>query len=223
MVAAMFAAFTDTVNTQMNWGASFIINDFYMPFVSKNKSQQHYVFVSRLCMFLIIFSSVLISMKLKSILDIYKYLAVIGGAAGTVSIIRWYWWRVNPYSELSAIAASLIIGNMLEIFLPNKPGQDLFAVRALINIGVVGVIWVVVTILTSKTPGNKTIEFYKKMKVGGPGWAKVRKLTGVEPVKNEFRNNIVGWISCVIMIYAVLFVIGKLLFQQWLSALVLLS
>ncbi|MEN6385048.1 MAG: hypothetical protein ABFD79_07595 [Phycisphaerales bacterium] len=220
MVAAMFAAFTDTIDTQMNWGASFIINDFYMPFVSKNKSQRHYVFVSRLCMLLIILTSILISMKLKSILDIYKYLAVIGGAAGTVSIMRWYWWRVNPCSELSAIAASLLIGNMLEIFMPNKPGQDLFAVRALINIGTVGVIWVVVTIFTSKTPGNKTIEFYKKMKIGGLGWAKVRKLTGVEPVKNEFRNNIVGWISCVITIYAVLFVIGKLLFQQWLSALV---
>lgn len=218
MVAALFAAFTDTVDTQMNWGASFVVNDLYMPFVSKNKSQRHYVFVSRLCMLLIVAVSILISTRLKSILEIYKYLAVIGGAIGTVSIIRWYWWRVNPYAELSAIVSSLLIGNMLEVFLPNRQGHDLFAARALVNIAAVMLIWVTVAVFTSKTPSKKTIEFYKKMKIGGLGWAKVRELTGIEPVKNELRNNIIGWLSCVVTIYAVLFCIGKLLFHQWLSA-----
>ncbi|MFA6175809.1 MAG: hypothetical protein WC765_04435 [Phycisphaerae bacterium] len=219
MLAALFAAFTDTVDTQMNWGASFVINDLYMPFLGKNKSQKHYVFVSRLCMLFIVISAVLISARLDSILNIYKYLAVIGSAIGTVCIVRWYWWRVNPYSELSAIVASLLIGNLLEILLPSTPGHDLFAIRALANIVAVLIVWVVVTIFTCRVPSEKTIEFYKLMKIGGPGWAKVRHLTGIEPVKNELRNNVIGWASCVITIYAVLFCIGKLLFQQWLSAL----
>lgn len=220
MLAALFAAFTDTIDTQMNWGASFIINDFYMPFVNKNKSQKHYVYVSRLCMLFIVIAAILIAARLTSILDIYKYLAVIGGAIGTVSIARWYWWRVNPYSELSAIAASMVIGNVLEIYLPSTPGHDLFAIRALLNIAAVLVIWIAVTIFTARAPSGKTIEFYKLMKVGGPGWTKIRQLTGIEPVKNELRNNIIGWASCVITIYAVLFCLGKLLFQQWLSALI---
>ncbi|MEN6383914.1 MAG: hypothetical protein ABFD79_01820, partial [Phycisphaerales bacterium] len=134
MLAALFAAFTDTIDTQMNWGASFVINDFYMPFVNKNKSQRHYVFVSRICIFIIIIFASLIAVKLTSILNIYKYLAVIGSAVGTVCIARWYWWRVNAFSELSAIAASLIIGNALEIYLPSTDISDLFAVRALVNV-----------------------------------------------------------------------------------------
>jgi SSS family solute:Na+ symporter len=219
MLAALFAAFTDTVDTQMNWGASFVINDFYMPFVNKNKSQRHYVFVSRICMLIIVISATLIAVKLTSILDIYKYLAVIGGAVGTVLIARWYWWRVNAFSELSAIAASLIIGNALEIYLPSTDAHDLFAVRALINITAVLIIWVIVTILTSRAPSQKTFEFYKMMKIGGPGWAKICRITGIEPPANELRNNVIGWASCVITIYAVLFCLGKLLFQQWLSAL----
>lgn len=220
MLAALFAAFTDTIDTQMNWGASFIINDFYMPFVKKNKSQQHYVFVSRICMLIILVFATMIAVKLTSILNIYKYLAVIGSAVGTVCIARWYWWRVNAFSELSAIAASLIIGNALEIYLPSTETNDLFALRALINIVLVLIIWIVVTILTTRTPSEKTFEFYKLMKIGGPGWARIRRLTGIEPPVNELRNNVIGWASCVITIYAILFCLGKLLFHQWLSALI---
>ena len=223
MLAALLAAFTDTVDTQMNWGASFVINDFYMPFVSKNKSQRHYVFVSRICMLIIVISATLIAVKLTSILDIYKYLAVIGSAVGTVCIARWYWWRVNAFSELSSIVASLVIGNALEIYMPSTDAHDLFAARALINIAAVLIIWVIVTVLTSRTPSQKTLEFYKSMKIGGPGWAKVRRITGIEPPANELRNNVIGWISCSIAIYSVLFLIGKMLFHQWSSALISLA
>jgi SSS family solute:Na+ symporter len=217
MVAAMLAAFMSTIDTHLNWGTSYLINDFYRPFISDNKSTRHYVFVARIGMILLTITALIITTKLYSVLGAYKYLGVIYGGIGTVMIARWYWWRVNPYSEISAIITSLIVANLLHLMLPSTSGADLFAVRVFITVILVTAVWVTVTFLTSKeTPNKHTIAFYSKMRISGPGWKRVRKLAGVEPDAGEFTRSLVGWLSCVVFLFSVVLGIGKFLFHLWL-------
>ena len=216
MVASMLAAFMSTIDTHLNWGTSYMVNDFYKPFVNSKRKVSHYIFVSRILMFGLIIMALLLASKLSSILAAYKYLSVIFGGIATVMIARWYWWRINPWSEISAIRASLIVGNLSQLFLASSDGKDLYAVRLVVTILAVTATWVTVTCLTSsKKPTIHLINFYQKMQIPGPGWEKVRNLAGCEPEKSELIINFTGWISCVVFIYSLTLGIGKLLFHHF--------
>jgi SSS family solute:Na+ symporter len=205
-----------TIDTHLNWGASYMINDFYQPFISRNKSPGHYVFVSRIVMILLTAIALVVTTKLTSIFGAYKYLGVVFGSIGTVMIMRWYWWRVNAYSEIAAIVTSLIVANYVQIKLPSRPGADFFAVRVVITVSAVALAWVTVTFLTSKrTPDEHTAAFYSKMRVGGPGWRKVREFTGVEPGKGEFTRNLMAWLCCVVFLFSLTLGFGKFIFHEW--------
>jgi SSS family solute:Na+ symporter len=218
MVVSMFAAFMSTIDTHMNWGASYIVNDFYQPFLSSKKSIRHYIITSRILTCLLMIAAMLIATKLPGILETYKYISVIFGGIATVMIAQWYWWRVNPCSEISAILASLVIGNLTQMIFPSSAGKDLYAVRLVITVFLVTLTWVTVTFLTSpKQPSKHLIDFYSRMKIPGPGWKKVRVLAGIDPEKSELIYNFAGWISCVIFIYSLTLGIGKLLFQEFLA------
>lgn len=217
MVTALLAAFMSTVDTQLNWGSSYLLNDFYRPFISKNKTAKHYVMASRVFMVLLTVIGLLIAVKLTNILGAFKYIVVLYSGIGTIMIARWYWWRVNAYAEISAIVATLIVANCAAIMLPGTPEKDLFAVRILITITVVTIVWIIVVLATSKKPAKQAIEFYSKMRIAGPGWKKVRQMTQIEPIKGEFKQNLFAWFSCTVFLYSLLLGIGKLIFHQWLS------
>ena len=224
MVASLLAAFMSTIDTHLNWGTSYVVNDFYRPFINKNKSTKHYIAVARIAMLLFTAIALIITTKLTSVLGVYKYLGVVFGGVGTVMIARWYWWRVNPYSEIAAITASLIVANFLEVKLASTAHADLFAVRVVITICTVTLIWVVVTLLTSeKTPDKHTIMFYSKMKIPGLGWKKVRELAGTKSKPQEFIENLIAWLVCVIFIFSLMLGIGKILFHEWASGLACLG
>ena len=219
MVASMLAAFMSTIDTHLNWGTSYIVNDFYKPFINSKKSMAHYILISRILMFALMITALLVASRLSSILGAYKYLSVVFGGIATVMIARWYWWRVNPFSEISAIIASLIIANLLQLILTSYNGKDLYAVRLVITVSLVTVTWVTVTLLTC--PGKPTkhlVDFYAKMRIAGPGWKKVRKLAGIDPEKSELIHNFLGWISCIVFIYSLTLGIGKLLFRKFVPA-----
>ncbi|HUT29260.1 MAG TPA: sodium:solute symporter family protein [Sedimentisphaerales bacterium] len=216
MVASLLAAFMSTIDTHLNWGASYIINDFYKPFINPGKNAKHYVFVSRIGMVMLMMAALLVTTRLSSVLGAYKYLGVMFGSIGTVMIARWYWWRVNPYSEIAAIVASLIVANYLQIVLPSTPGADLFAVRVVLTITVVTAVWVLVTFLTSKqTPDPHTLAFYTKMRIPGPGWKKVSRAAGVKPIAGEFTQNLIAWLLCVVFIFSATLGLGKFILLQW--------
>ena len=217
MVASMLAAFMSTIDTHLNWGTSYMVNDFYKPFINSGKKVSHYIFISRILMLALMITALLLASRLSSILAAYKYLSVVFGGIATVMIARWYWWQVNPWSEISAIAASLIVGNLSHLFFASSDGQDLYAVRLVVTVASVTCVWITVTCLTSSSkPGRHIIDFYRKMKIPGPGWKKVRDLAGCEPEKSELLINFIGWISCVVFIYSLTLGIGKLLFHEFL-------
>jgi len=223
MVAAMLAAFMSTIDTQLNWGTSYLINDLYHPFIRQHASGRHYVAVSRISMLLLTLIFLIVTSQLRSILGVYKYLGVLTSGLGTVMIIRWFWWRVNPWSEISALLSAFVVGNLLEFTLPSIPGRDLFAVRVLITVTTVTVVWVVVTFLTSKEPGRQTCEFFRRMRIAGPGWKKISQITGVMQKKGELKTAFLLWFTCTVFFYSTLLAIGKLIFTQWLWAAAYLS
>jgi SSS family solute:Na+ symporter len=216
MVASMLAAFMSTIDTHLNWGTSYIVNDFYKPFINSKKSVRHYILISRILMFALMITALLVASRLSSILGVYKYLSVVFGGIATVMIARWYWWRVNPLSEISAIITSLIVGNLTQIIFTSYDGKDMYAVRLVITVIVVTATWIIITYLTCpKKPDKYLTDFYKKMRIPGPGWKKVRDLAGLNPEKGELLINFTGWTSCVVFIYSLTLGIGKLLFQRF--------
>jgi SSS family solute:Na+ symporter len=216
MVASLLAAFMSTIDTHLNWGTSYLINDLYKPFVRPRQAAKHYVLISRIGMILLMAAALLVSTRLTSVLGAYKYLGVVFGGIGTVMIARWYWWRVNAYSEIAAIVTSLLVANSLQIALPSTSAADWFAVRVVVTIGSVTLVWVVVTLLTSsKTPDQHTAAFYAKMRIPGRGWKKVAQAAGVEPIAGEFTRNLVAWLLCVTFIFSATLGLGKFILLQW--------
>jgi SSS family solute:Na+ symporter len=216
MVASLLAAFMSTIDTHLNWGTSYLINDLYKPFVNPRQTARHYVLISRIGMILLMAAALLVSTRLTSVLGAYKYLGVVFGGIGTVMIARWYWWRVNAYSEIAAIVTSLLVANSLQIALPSTPRTDWFAVRVVVTVSAVALVWVIVTLLTSgKTPDRHTAAFYAKMRIPGPGWKKVAQVAGVEPISGEFGQNLIGWLLCVTFIFSATLGLGKFILLQW--------
>ncbi len=224
MVISLLAAFMSTLDTHLNWGTSYLVNDFYRPFLRPDRSPRHYVMVSRIAMLLLTGIALLVAARLTSILSAYKYLATMFGGVGTVMIARWYWWRVNPYSEITAIATSLVVTNALEFLLPSTPAADLHPIRLVLTIFIVTAAWILVTLLSSpKTPRPHTVAFYARMRIPGAGWRKVRALAGVEPEPHEFLHSLVAWLCCIVFIFSMMLGAGKLLFHAWSAGLVYLT
>ena len=220
IVASLLAAFMSTIDTHLNWGTSYIVNDLYQPFIKPGAAPRYYVFVSRITMLFLTGVALLLTTRLTSILGAYKYLATMFGGVGTVMIARWYWWRVNPHSEIAAIVTSLIVANALQFMLPNTPEADLFAVRLVLTISTVTGVWVLVTLLTSpKTPRKHTLAFYAKMKIPGPGWKHVRDIAGVGVEPGELLHSFIAWLCCILFLFSLMLGAGKLLFHAWMAGL----
>ncbi|MCP4639201.1 MAG: Na+:solute symporter [bacterium] len=219
MVASLLAAFMSTLDTHLNWGVSYLVNDLYEPYVHPGAKPHHYVVVSRVCMVLLTMAALIITTQLTSILEMYKLLGLFWGGIGTVLIARWFWWRVNAWSEITAIAVSLVVGISAAIFLADSrfDGADLLGVRIILTLSASLVSWVVVTFLTSSKPTAQTEAFYRQLKVGGPGWARLRKQTGVEPASGDLSRAAAGWVLTSALLLALLVGTGKFLFHDWMG------
>ena len=214
MVASLLAAFMSTLDTHLNWGASYLVNDFYQPFINKKATTSQIVAISRWSMVVLTILAVILATKLTGIIDAYKYLAVIGGGLAVIMIARWFWWRVNAQAELAAVATSLVCGNLLELAWKHPEGQDFFAIHAGINLLITTAVWIFVAIKTQPEPTEQTIHFYQSVRVGGPGWGKIRQATGLDPISGDFGNSLIGWISGSTFIMSMLIGVGKLLFLE---------
>lgn len=223
LVVSLFAAYMSTIDTHLNWGSSYVINDFYKPFLSPLKTGRHYVQASRVVMLIISVVAVIIAAQIDSILQVYKYVMLVGGGVGTVLVARWYWWRVTIYAEITAYIQSFILAPLLTIYIPNEGGTDYFALRLIIITTVVTASWILVAMLTSRhAPDSTTQAFYKKIRAGGPGWKKLEQLTGVVGDNERFKKSFIGWLLGCCLLYGALLGIGKLIFSQWLTGAVCL-
>ena len=215
MVASLFAAYMSTIDTHLNWGSSYIINDLYKPFIKKDASPAHYVKIARWAMLFLTLIAVMIATQINSILQVYKYVVLVGGGVGTVLIARWYWWRVNLKAEFTAYLLSFISAPLLTILISNGEGEDYFALRLVIITTLVTLCWVLVAVFTNKIPSEQIKDFHKKIKIGGRGWKRIELATGVAGENHRIAAGAVGWLLGCLTIYGFLLGTGMLLFHQW--------
>ena len=226
MLAGFAAAYMSTIATQLNWGASYLINDFYKRFVKPGRSEKHYVNAARLATVFLFAASLLVTWQIETIESAWKFLLAIGAGSGLVLILRWYWWRINAWSEMSAMITSFIVSLLAFAyvrprFAAEDPNGDAWVM--LVTVAVSTVVWVAVTFAT-KPESDATLDaFYRRVRPGGPGWVTVSNRLGFG------REKIPGgalawsnWLAGVIAVYASLFGIGKLVFLEFGTGLSLL-
>jgi Na+/proline symporter len=221
MIAGFAAAYMSTVATQLNWGASYVINDFYRRFVARDRGERHYVFASQVVTVLLMAVSLVVTFYLESVGDAWKLLLVIGAGTGLVLLLRWYWWRINAWSEVSAMVAAAAVSLFLRYYLKwNTEGSD-FAQGMLVTVGVTTATWILVTLMTPAEPHERLVEFYRSVRPAGPGWQPIAAAAGpnVRP-QESLAVNFVNWVLGCALVYAALFGIGKLIFREWWDALI---
>lgn len=220
MLAAFAAAYMSTIGTQLNWGASYVINDFYRRFVKRSESDRHYVVVSQVVTILLMIASVIITFYMESIGGAWKLLLVTGAGTGTVLLLRWFWWRINAWSEVSAMITAAIVSIFLQLVLRWDSAQPRdFAYLMLVTVGITTIVWVTVTLLTQPEPVEKLVAFYERVRPEGPGWNGIAAAAGLraEHAKGRLSLQFVNWILGCALIYGSLFGIGKIIFKEWVA------
>src|SRR6185503_10675664 len=218
MLAAFAAAYMSTIGTQLNWGASYVINDFYRRFINRTSTDKHYVIASQVVTVLLMIASLIITFYMESIGGAWKLLLVTGAGTGTVLLLRWFWWRINAWSEVSAMITAAVVSIFLQKGLQwHSDNPRDFAYIMLVTVGITTLIWVVVTLMTSPEPAEKLIAFYRRVRPEGPGWTEIAREAGLAESHAQGRLSLqfVNWILGVALIYGSLFGIGKLIFKEW--------
>jgi Na+/proline symporter len=225
MMVGFAAAYMSTIATQLNWGASYLVNDFYRRFVRTDANEKHYVNVSRVATIFLFLASIVVTWQIQTIGRAWTFLLALGAGTGIVLILRWYWWRINAWSEISAMTASFIVSIVAMQFVPRAfagtPNADAWVM--LVTVAVSAVVWVGVTFATRPEPDAVLDSFYRRVRPGGPGWRAVSERLGFG------RESIPGgalawtyWIAGVVAVYSTLFGIGKVIFGDLTSGAILL-
>jgi Na+/proline symporter len=223
MIAAFLAAFMSTVGTQLNWGTSYLINDFYRRFIVRRAGEKHYVLVSKLFIVLLVVLSGYTAAHITSIQAAWQLLLGMGAGTGGVLLLRWYWWRVNAWSEISSMIAAFIVSLSLQrvSFVGNS--SVVFAKTTMITTVVTTIVWLITTWLTRPETDARLLEFYRRVQPTVHGWTRIARLAAeIKPVQ-DLGANTFDWVMGCALVYGSMFGIGKLVLQDWLSGSLLLA
>jgi len=223
MIAGFIAAFMSTNATQLNWGAAYLVNDLYKRFLRPDETDRHYVAASQAATVLLTVVSAVITFYMDSVAGAWKLLMATGAGTGGVLLARWYWWRVNAWSEVSAMvsafAASILLQTVWKLD-SDKPHD--FAWLMILTTTAATACWVAVTLLTRPEPRELLGEFYRKTRPAF-GWGPVADaMPGVAPDRDT-ASNLLCWAAGCALIYGALFGVGKLLFKEFGQGLVLIA
>jgi solute:Na+ symporter, SSS family len=230
VVASLAAAYMSTISTHLNWGASYLVHDFWRRFVSTSATERELVHVGRAMTVLLMLLAAAVALWLQNALQAFGILLQIGAGTGLLFILRWFWWRINAISELTAMIVSLAVAVYLELVHPSLfpdavPGAS---ARLLIGVGITTVAWIAATLLTRPSDEATLRSFYMLVQPGGPGWRAVVQRAAADGVPLEHDGD--GWIvpqgilamvaGC-FAVYAALFATGYWIYGRWLAASVL--
>jgi Na+/proline symporter len=233
VLASLVAAYMSTISTHLNWGASYIVNDFYKQQINKNASEKQLVSVGRIATVLLMIFSALFALVLQNALQLFDIILMFGAGTGLIFILRWFWWRINAWSEISAMLVSGIV-SMLIAF--TSLGATLFGEEGMMPgwakfpfiVLITTVVWLVVTYLTKSESKEVLQSFYKKIQPGGPGWQKI--VSEAKDDNIEIVDSTEGWsvpsgilammVGCA-LIYCVMFATGNFIYGAYTKALIL--
>jgi Na+/proline symporter len=214
LLAAFAAAYMSTISTHLNWGASYLVNDVYLRFIKPQASPRAQVIASRVATTVLMVCSLIVMSFLSSVEQGWKILIGLGAGTGLVFILRWYWWRVNAWSEISAMIASFVTSLILA-----RNGYNLddlskpaYAITMLITVGVTTVVWLGVTFATQPESDATLERFYRRVRPGGPGWRKVASRLGFagDTIPGGALSW-VNWVAGLATVYCALVSLGSLL------------
>jgi len=212
VIAGFMAAFMSTIATQLNWGASYLVSDFYRRFIKREADDKHYILISRLATVLLVIASAGISVLLSDIRSGWQVVLEVGAGTGGVYLLRWYWWRINAWSEISAMATALFVTVWLrwtEPFAGTNP--VVFAKTALTTTVITTMVWLIVTYATKAEPEQVLIKFYRDVRPHVAGWQPVARLAPEVPPTRDLGRNLLSWILGCFMVYMALFGLGHVL------------
>ena len=226
VVAGTLAAYRSTIETHLNWGTSYLVHDFYRRFLRPGRTERHYVLAGRLTTAMLMVCAAFVTYALGTAKEAFDLILSIGAGTGLLYLLRWFWWRVNAWSEIAAMVASLVVA--IVFFVVRKSGVDVReTVSLLVTVAVTTIAWVAVTVLTPATNRSTLVKFYALVRPAGPGWSVIRRDAGVAPSSDSLSRAMLGWVLGCVMVYAALFGTGSFLygrmpqFAMWLVAFVI--
>ena len=233
ILAGFLAAFMSTIATQLNWGTSYLVEDFYRRFLRRGATERHYVHVSQVVTLLLVIVTGYVCAHLASIRSGWQVVLQLGAGTGSVYLLRWYWWRINAWSEISCMATALSVTlclhwEWLSMTLLGRPdffsgsSTVVFAKTALTSTALTTIVWIIVTMLTKPEPRAVLDSFYRKVRPHVAGWRAVAAAAPDVPETHDLRRNLWCWVLGTVMTYCALFGVGKLLLLHWAPGAVLL-
>ena len=226
MVGGLIAANSSTILTHLNWGASYLVHDFYRRFIRKDATEKHYVLAGRLGTVILFFSASGMVFLLDTAKDAFDIILQVGAGTGLLYLVRWFWWRVNAWSEVVAMVSSFLVSIVLLIL--NRNGIHFSThVALLVTIVFTTVCWVLTTYVGPETDRRTLIDFYKKVRPFGPGWKKIREEAGVTEAEAKATHEnipmaLLGWVAGCASIWSALFTVGNFLYGRTETAVILL-
>lgn len=219
MVGGLIAANSSTILTHLNWGASYLIHDFYRRFISKEASEKHYVLMGRFATIGLFVLSSAIVFVLDSAKDAFDIILQVGAGTGLLYLMRWYWWRINASCEVVAMTSSFLVSVGFIVLKAQHIIELASAPKLIITIIITSICWMLAAYLGPATDRQTLIDFYKKVHPAGPGWERIRIEAGVS--KEDARKHgdnipmaMIGWITGSVMIWSSLFTIGNFLYGR---------
>jgi Na+/proline symporter len=223
LVAGFLAAFMSTIATHLNWGSSYVVSDFYRRFVRRGAAERHYVVAARWVTLLLVAIGAWVSWELVTVRAGWEILLELGAGTGTVYLLRWYWWRINAWSEIAAMATALIVSLGIRWVTPFRGSEAaVFAEQTLVTTLATTAVWVVATFLTEPEPTETLVRFYRRVRPDPIGWRAVARLAPEIVPETTLGRDLIHWLAGCTMVYTAMFGIGQACLLQWRIAAVLL-
>lgn len=225
VLASLIAAVMSTLSTHLNWGSSYIVNDFYLRFMKPEATDKELVAVGRISTVLLMVLSAFLALALSSALDAFEILLQIGAGTGLIFILRWFWWRINAYTEISAMAISFVVAIFFQVINPKLGLIDISAdqsyLKLIYSVSITTIGWLLVTFLTQPEKDEVLLAFYRKVTPASLGWKKVLdRYPAEKEVKGTLGKEIGLMITGTFMVYAALFSTGFFIYGEVISGVI---
>ena len=219
MVGGLVAANSSTILTHLNWGASYLVHDFYRRFLRRDGTEAHYVLMGRVVTVLLFFCSSALVFVLDTAKDSFDIILQVGAGTGLLYLVRWFWWRVNAWCEVVAMVGSFLLSVGFLVFEKQGLFATSSATRLVLTVIATTICWVLAAYLAPPTDRETLIAFYRTVKPAGPGWAPIRAEAGLTPEQLAATGDslplaLLGWVAGCTSIWASLFTVGNFLYGR---------